>query len=274
MSPNLKYLKENANIIRKHIIEMLVEAGSGHPGGSLSAVDIVTALYFYKMKHNPKNPSWPDRDRFILSKGHAAPVLYAALAESGYFPLEELKTLRKINSRLQGHPSMKTPGVEVSTGSLGQGLSIGVGMALAGKLDKRNYRVYVLLGDGEVQEGQVWEAAMFASHHKLDNLTAILDRNGLQQTGPTETILSIEPIAAKWKSFGWEVFEIDGFDMKEIVESLDKIERIRNRPTIIIAHTTKGKGISFMEWVTDYHAKIPDGENLSRALKELSQREY
>ena len=265
----IEKLKAKAKVIRRHILLSIVEAQSGHPGGCLSAADIVTALYFYKMKFDPKNPSWEDRDRFILSKGHAAPLLYAALAEAGYFPTDELKTLRKFGSRLQGHPELKTPGVEVPAGSLGQGLSVGVGMALAGKLDKKNYRTYVLLGDGEIQEGQIWEAAMSASHYRLDNLTAIVDRNGLQQSGPTEKVLSIEPINAKWSSFGWHVFEIDGFGMNEIIETLDKMEKVRNKPIVIIAHTSKGKGVSFMEWNPEYHAKIPDETYLKKALEEL-----
>jgi len=265
----IEKLKAKAKVIRRHILLSIVEAQSGHPGGCLSAADIVTALYFYKMKFDPKNPSWEDRDRFILSKGHAAPLLYAALAEAGYFPIDELKTLRKFGSRLQGHPELKTPGVEVPAGSLGQGLSVGVGMALAGKLDKKNYRTYVLLGDGEIQEGQIWEAAMSASHYRLDNLTAIVDRNGLQQSGPTEKVLSIEPINAKWSSFGWHVFEIDGFGMNEIIETLDKMEKVRNKPIVIIAHTSKGKGVSFMEWNPEYHAKIPDETYLKKALEEL-----
>jgi len=212
-------LKSKANKIRKDIVSMITEAGSGHPGGSLSAADIVTALYFKVMRHNPENPQWEDRDRFILSKGHAAPLLYSVLAESGYFEVKELLTLRKLGSRLQGHPDMKRlPGVEISTGSLGHGLSVGNGMAMAGKLNGRGYRVYVLLGDGECQEGQVWEAAMTASHYKLDNITAILDYNGLQIDGPVKDVMHISPISNKWKAFGWYVVEINGHDFKEILE--------------------------------------------------------
>lgn len=266
----IQKLSKTALRIRRRIIEMLIEAGSGHPGGSLSAVEVLVALYFYKMRHDPKNPGWVDRDRFILSKGHAAPLLYAVLAEAGYFPVEELKTLRRLNSRLQGHPDRTTlPGVEMTTGSLGIGLSVAAGMALAGKLDGRKYRVYVLLGDGEVQEGQVWEAAMTAAHYKLDNLLAIVDRNGLQQDGLTEQIMSIEPIAAKWRAFNWNVFEVDGYDLKEIINALDEAEDIESRPTVIITHTTKGRGFPSMEWCLEYHGKVPSKDRLMALLKEL-----
>lgn len=249
---------------------MLAEAGSGHLGGSLSAVELLVTLYFYKMRHDPKSPMWENRDRFILSKGHAAPLLYAVLTEAGYFPVNELGTLRRLNSRLQGHPDrLALPGVEMTAGSLGIGLSVAVGMALAGKLDKKEYRVYVLLGDGEVQEGQVWEAALTAAHYKLGNLVAIIDRNGLQQDGLTEQIMSIEPIASKWRAFNWNVFEVDGYDLKEIIRVLDAADDIENRPTAIIAHTTKGKGIPSVEWNVQYHAKLPDKETLMSFLKEL-----
>lgn len=240
----VKMLDEKARTIRKHVINMVFEAGSGHPGGSLSSVDILTALYFYTMRHNPLEPKWTDRDKFILSKGHAAPALYATLAEAGYFPVKELLSLRKIGSMLQGHPYSKVPGVDVSSGSLGQGLSIASGLALAAKVDNKTYRVFTLLGDGECDEGQVWEAAIFASHYKLDNLTAIVDRNGLQIDGPTEKIMCLEPIAGKWKAFGWHVIEIDGNKMTEIVEALDEAKRISGKPSVIIAHTLKGKGVS------------------------------
>jgi transketolase len=263
-------LKSKAKEIRKHIIKMLMEAGSGHPGGSLSAVELVTTLYFYKMRHDPHNPYWEDRDRFILSKGHAAPLLYAVLAEAGYFPKDELKTLRKINSRLQGHPDrLKLPGVEMTTGSLGIGLSVAVGIALAGKLNKRNYNVYVLLGDGEVQEGQIWEAAMSAAHYRLGNLTAILDRNGLQLNGPTEKIMSIEPLAAKWKAFNWRLIEIDGYDFEQIIFALNEAEKTANKPTMILAHTTKGKGVSFMEWSSRHHGYATDKETLQKLLEQM-----
>jgi len=263
-------LSKIAKEIRKDVLLMTTKVGSGHPGGSLSAADIMTALYFHHLRHDPKNPRWEDRDRFILSKGHACPVLYAALARCGYFPKETLWTLRKVGSILQGHPDMtKTPGVEASTGSLGQGLSIGLGMALAARLDQMDYRVYVLLGDGELDEGQVWEAAMAAAHYKIDNLTAIVDLNGLQLDGFTKDIMSLDPVADKWRAFGWHVIEIDGHNMREILDALDKAERIKYKPTVIIAYTIKGKGVSFMENQVQYHGKPLTEEELERALKEL-----
>ncbi|HHX51090.1 MAG TPA: transketolase [Clostridia bacterium] len=263
-------LEGKAREIRRDIIRMVGEAGSGHPGGSLSAADIVTALYFHVLRIRPQEPSWPDRDRFILSKGHAAPVLYAALAEKGFFPKEELLTLRKLGSRLQGHPDLtKLPGVEMSTGSLGQGLSVANGMALAGKLDGKGYRVYVLLGDGEVQEGMVWEAAMAASHYGLDNLTAILDHNKLQIDGPTSQVMSPEPLAAKWSAFGWHVLEISGHDLAQILDALAKAKNIKGKPTMIIADTVKGKGVSFMENQVDWHGVAPKPEQVALALEEL-----
>lgn len=246
---------------------MIYEAGSGHPGGSLSCVDILTSLYFNTMRHNPSEPEWDDRDRFILSKGHAAPALYAVLAEAGYFPVKKLHSLRKMGSMLQGHPDSKVPGVEVSSGSLGQGLSVACGIALAGKLDRKDYRVYTLLGDGECDEGQVWEAAILASHYKLDKLTAIVDRNGLQIDGPTEKIMCLEPMARKWKAFGWHVIEIDGNKMPEIVVALET-KRV-SRPTVIIAHTFKGKGVSFMEGINAFHGKALSKEETKIALQEL-----
>ncbi len=267
-------LKSKANKIRKDIVRMITEAKSGHPGGSLSAVDVVTVLYFKVMRHNPKNPKWENRDRFILSKGHAAPLLYSVLAESGYFEVKELLTLRKLGSRLQGHPDMKRlAGVEISTGSLGHGLSVGNGMAIAGKLNKKGYRVYILLGDGECQEGQVWEAAMTASHYKLDNVTAILDYNGLQIDGPVKDVMHINPISNKWRAFGWYVIEINGHDFKEILDSFERVKKLKGKPSIIIAHTTKGKGVSFMENVVDFHGKAPTKEQMVQALKELEENE-
>ena len=267
-------LKSKANKIRKDIVRMITEAKSGHPGGSLSAVDVVTALYFKVMRHNPKKPKWENRDRFILSKGHAAPLLYSVLAESGYFEVKELLTLRKLGSRLQGHPDMKRlAGVEISTGSLGHGLSVGNGMAIAGKLNKKGYRVYILLGDGECQEGQVWEAAMTASHYKLDNVTAILDYNGLQIDGPVKDVMHINPISNKWRAFGWYVIEINGHDFKEILDSFERVKKLKGKPSIIIAHTTKGKGVSFMENVVDFHGKAPTKEQMVQALKELEENE-
>jgi len=263
-------LEKMAKQLRRHVITMIATAGSGHPGGSLSAADIVTALYFKVMRHDPKKPQWPDRDRFVLSKGHAAPILYAALAESGYFPLEELSTLRKLDSRLQGHTDRTlTPGVEMSAGSLGQGLSYGIGIALAGRLDKRDYQVYVLLGDGECDEGQVWEAAMFAPHHGVDNLTAIVDHNDLQLSGRVCDIMGLEPLVDKWRAFNWHVLEINGHDMGEILKALKKAREIKGKPTVIIAHTVKGKGVSFMEGNVDFHGKAPTAQEAEIALKEL-----
>ncbi|PKM47347.1 MAG: transketolase [Firmicutes bacterium HGW-Firmicutes-8] len=263
-------LAVKAGKIRQDIIRMLGESKSGHPGGSLSAADIVTTLYFHEMNVDPQNPKNPERDRFVLSKGHAAPVLYAALAEKGFFPVEELMTLRKLNSRLQGHPSMKhLPGVEMSTGSLGQGLSAANGMALAGKLDGRSYRVYVLLGDGEIQEGQVWEAAMAGAHYKLDNVVAFLDHNGLQIDGPVREIMSPEPVADKWRAFGWHVEEIDGHDFNEIIQALAKAKQVKGKPTMIVAKTIKGKGVSFMENQVGWHGNAPSAEQTTQALNEL-----
>jgi len=266
----IKELETKATVIRRHVIEMTHEAGSGHPGGSLSATDIITTLYFHVLNVDPKNPQWEDRDRFVLSKGHAAPALYAALAEKGFFPVEELMTLRKLGSRLQGHPDMrKTPGVEASTGSEGQGLSISIGMALGAKLDRKNYRIYVMLGDGEMNCGQTWEAAMAAAHYKVDNLTAIVDRNKLQLDGPTEKIMNIEPLADKWKAFGWHMVEINGHDIKEIINSITMAKEVKGKPTVVIAHTVKGKGVSFMEGSVAFHGKAPNEEQYKQAMKEL-----
>ncbi|WP_321508688.1 transketolase [uncultured Methanoregula sp.] len=262
-------LEEKARTIRKSVVNMIFEAGTGHPGGSLSCVDIITVLYFHQMHHNPADPKWIDRDIFVLSKGHAAPTLYATLAECGYFSAGELLSLRKLDSLLQGHPEITIPGVEVSTGSLGQGLSISCGIALSAKIDNKKSRVYTLLGDGECNEGQIWEAAILASHYKLDNLTAIVDRNGLQIDGPTEKVMSLEPIAGKWKEFGWHVIEIDGNKIAEILESFETAKRIKGKPTVIIAHTLKGKGVSFMEWVCAFHGKTLNKDEMKVALNEL-----
>lgn len=268
---DIAFLKEMAKILRIEIVKMLTLAGSGHTGGSLSSADIVTALYFYKMKHDPKNPNWHARDRFVLSKGHAAPVLYAALAMLGYFDKSLLNTLRKINSPLQGHPCCKSlPGIEVSTGSLGQGLSVANGMALGLRLDGLPSRVYCLIGDGEIQEGQVWEAAMSASHYKLDNLCAIIDHNNLQIDGCCSEVMDVSPIDEKFKAFGWNVFKIDGHNMEEIVEALDEAEKIKGKPTMIVAKTIKGKGVSIFEGKVQYHGIAPTKEELEIALKELS----
>lgn len=267
---SIEELEAISSKTRKMILETLAEAKSGHPGGSLSAVEILVALYYVVMRHDPKNPKWPDRDRFILSKGHAAPLLYSILAQHGYFPVEQLKTLRKINSMLQGHPdTKKTPGVEMCAGSEGVGLSVGIGEALAARIDKKNYRVYVMMGDGEMQEGQIWEAAMCASKYGLDNLTAIVDRNGIQQDGLTEQIMPIEPLNSKWKAFNWHVIEVDGYDFEQILGAFNTAKQVRNRPTVIIAHTTKGKGVEFMEWSPEYHGKVPDKETVSKIIQEM-----
>jgi transketolase len=249
---------------------MLAAAGSGHPGGSLSAVEILCALYFRIMRHNPQDPAWPDRDRFVLSKGHGVPVLYAVLAECGYLPVEELVTLRKMGSRLQGHSfAGSPPGVEMSAGSLGQGLSYCVGQALAARLDGRDSRVYCLLGDGELDEGQVWEAAMAAAHYSLDNLTAIVDRNGVQNDDFCANVMRTDPLPDKWQAFGWHVQEVDGHDLSQVIEALEMAKEVRGRPSVIIAQTVKGKGVSFMENSAEWHGKAPNPEQTERALAEL-----
>lgn len=267
---DVRQLNEAARDLRIEILKMLTEAGSGHTGGSLSAADIVAALYFYKMRHRPDEPDWKERDRFVLSKGHAAPVLYAALALSGYFDKGLLRTLRRIDSPLQGHPSSKMlKGVEVSTGSLGQGLSIAAGMAMGLRMDGLDSRVYALLGDGELQEGQVWEAAMTASHYCIDNLCAIIDNNGLQIDGFCCDVMNINPIAEKWHAFGWNVIGINGHDMEDVVNALDNAETVKGKPTVIVARTVKGKGVSFFEGKAEYHGLAPTKEELEMALKEL-----
>jgi transketolase len=269
---SIEQLREMASIIRRDIIEMVTEAKSGHPGGSLSAADIVTALYFRVMRVDPKHPDWPDRDRFILSKGHACPVWYSALAERGYFDRSHLRTLRRLNSLLQGHADMtKTPGVDMTVGSLGQGLSAGLGMALSGKLRRRNYHVWVIIGDGEIQEGAIWEAAMAAAKWKLDNLTAILDRNHLQNDDFIDRIMPIEPVPDKWRAFNWQVVEIDGHDMEQIVTALEAARADDSGPTLIIAHTVKGKGVSFMENVAAWHGKVPSSAQAQLALQEIME---
>jgi len=263
-------LKEMAKKLRRHVITMIAQAGSGHPGGSLSAADIITALYFRVLRHDPKNPQWPERDRFILSKGHAAPILYAALAETGYFPVAELQTLRKMDSRLQGHTDRGlTPGVEMSAGSLGMGLSFAIGATLAARLDSKTYRTYALLSDGECQEGQTWEAALAAAQFKLDNLTAMVDCNGIQLSGRTCDIMSLEPLIQKWQAFGWHVINIDGHDFDQILGAVIIAEKTKGRPTVITARTIKGKGVSFMENNVAFHGKAPTPEEAQRALKEL-----
>jgi transketolase len=269
-APDVDALRDRARIIRRHIVEMLHAAASGHPGGSLSAVEIVTALYFGGvLRYDAQRPDWEDRDRFVLSKGHGVPVQYAAMAEAGYLPLEELRTLRQIDSRLQGHPVLGSlPGIEASTGSLGQGLSIGLGMALAARLSRKDFRVFVLLGDGECQEGQVWEAAMAAGHHRPDNLVAIVDYNKFQLDGAVEDIIGLEPLAAKWQAMGWQTREIDGHDMEQVLEALEW-STSAGAPACIIAHTVKGKGVSFMEGDNAYHGVAPSDDELGRALGEL-----
>jgi len=255
--------------LRTTVLRMVAEAGSGHMGASLSAIDILAVLYFLKMRHNPKNPAWAERDRFILSKGHAAPALYAVLSEAGYFPRDELFTLRALGSMLQGHPDTRTPGVDAMTGSLGQGLSMAVGMALAAKMDGSNHRIYVLLGDGELDEGQIWEAAMTAAHYGLDNIITIVDRNRYQLSGTTEKVKSLEPLDEKWRSLGWNVLEADGHNPEIILDALDSFSLTSGSPNVIIARTTKGKGISFMEG-NKFSRKAPNLMELERALSELA----
>ena len=268
---NEQMLKERAKEIRKDIVTMIGQAKSGHPGGSLSATEIVTYLYFEELRIDPANPRWDDRDRFILSKGHAAPVLYAALARRGFFPTEELSTLRKIGSHLQGHPDMKkVPGVDMSTGSLGTGFSAATGIAMACKLDKKENYVYTLLGDGEIQEGQVWEAAMSAAHYKLDNLIAFLDNNGLQIDGNIDDVLSPNPIDAKFAAFGWHVLVIDGHDFKQIADAVAAAKAEKGRPTMIVAKTVKGKGVSYMENQAGWHGSAPNEGQVAQAMAELN----
>jgi transketolase len=268
---DVQELDNIAKKIRINILHMLTKAGSGHTGGSLSAVDIAVAIYFSKMKFNPDDPRWADRDRFILSKGHAAPLLYAIMAEAGYFPMETLDNLRKTESPLQGHPCCKSlPGIEVSTGSLGQGLSVANGMALGLRLDNNPARVYCIMGDGEIQEGQIWEAAMSAAHYKIDNLCGVVDNNELQIDGPVEEVMGIQPIHDKWEAFGWHAISIDGHDMKEILNALDEAESVKGKPTVIIANTTKGKGVSFFEDKVEYHGVAPSQEELDKAVKEIN----
>lgn len=268
-------LEEKARTIRCDIVKMISLAGSGHPGGSLSAADIIAALYFNTMRHKPDNPKWKERDRFVLSKGHAAPVLYAALAEAGYIEREVLWTLRKLGSPLQGHPDMhKVPGVEVSTGSLGQGLAVGCGMALAGKLDNLDYSVFVLIGDGESQEGEIWEAAMMAPHYKLDNLIAITDYNDLQIDGRVSEIKDVSPLNKKWEAFGWHVLQVDGHNMAELVAAFDEAKTIKDKPVMIVAKTIKGKGVSFMENEVGWHGVAPTEEEMVTALAELGVADW
>ena len=265
-------LRAIAREVRKDILKMTTEAQSGHPGGSMSAADVMVALYFYKMRHDPSNPKWEKRDRFVLSKGHVSPALYSVLARSGYFPLEKLKEFRKLGGDLQGHPDMnKTPGVEISTGSLGHGIGAAVGMALGLKLSGSDSKVYCMIGDGEAQEGSVWEASMAASHYNLNNLVVILDNNNLQIDGPVDEVMSIYPAAEKWRAFGWKVIEINGHGFEEIRRALDEADSSRFKPVMIVAKTVKGKGVSFMENRAEWHGKALPPELLKEALKELGE---
>ncbi len=267
---NVEELQAVARSVRRHIIQMIGEAKSGHPGGSLSAVELVVALYYDVMKHDPANPTWPDRDRFILSKGHAAPVLYSTMALRGYVPEDQLNTLRRLGSIYQGHPDRRfIPSVEASTGSLGVGLSVGLGMAEAARLDGSPTRVYVMLGDGEIQEGQIWEAGMYGAFHKVDNIVAILDYNHIQLDGFVKDIMEIEPIADKWRAFGWNVIELDGHDFPAIQKAFADAEACKGKPTILIAHTIKGKGVSFMENNPKFHGNAPTKEEVALALQEI-----
>lgn len=271
---NIDYLKEIAREIRIDTLKSIHIAKSGHPGGSLSAVEILTVLYFYKMKIDPKNPNYNDRDRFILSKGHAGPALFAILAKKGFFDKEELWKLRRIDSLLQGGPNLSVPGIDMSSGSLGQGISVGVGMALAGKMKNKGYKVYVVLGDGEIQEGQVWEAAMSAAHFKLGNLVAILDQNHVQMCGTTEEIMNVGDVGAKFVSFGWNVVRINGHDIEQLIKSLDSVPNDNSGvPTLIIADTVKGKGVSYMEGKSLWHGAVIDENQLAEALSQLGRVE-
>ena len=269
---NIKELTKKTVEIRKGIIEAVYQAQSGHPGGSLSIADILTVLYFHEMNIKPEDPNWEDRDRLVLSKGHCSPALYSCLANRGYFPVEDLKTFRKIDSYLQGHPDRnKVPGVDMTTGSLGQGLSAANGMAIAGKMDQKDYRVYCILGDGEIEEGQIWEAAMTSSKYKLDNLCVIVDNNNLQIDGTVEEVMSPYPIDEKFRSFGFEIIKIDGHDIEEIIKAFEVAKNIKDKPTCIIAKTIKGKGISYMENQVGWHGKAPNEEQYKEAITELEK---
>lgn len=269
---NIEELTKKTIEVRKEIIEAVYAAQSGHPGGSLSIADILTVLYFHEMKIKPEDPKWEERDRLVLSKGHCSPALYSCLANRGYFPVEDLKTFRKIDSYLQGHPDKnKVPGVDMTTGSLGQGLSAANGMAIAGKMDKKDYRVYCILGDGEIEEGQIWEAAMTSSKYRLDNLCVIVDNNNLQIDGTIEEVMSPYPIDEKFKSFGFEIIKIDGHDIEEIIKAFEVARNIKEKPTCIIARTIKGKGISYMENQVGWHGKAPNEEQYKEAITELEK---
>lgn len=268
--PDLVWLRRLAVELRQEILRAIAKAGSGHPGGSLSMVELLVGLYWHALRHDPKNPSWPDRDIFLLSKGHGCPALYTVLAFRGYFPREELMTLRQYPTRLQGHPERGAlPGIEMSAGSLGQGLSIANGIALADRLDQRARRVFCLMGDGEIQEGQIWEAAMTSHHHHLERVCAIIDANQLQQNGPVKEIQDIEPLVDKWRAFGWHTIEINGHDLAQVIQAYDEAATIKGKPQAIIARTVKGKGVSFMELNPAWHGVAPKPEELERALREL-----
>lgn len=269
--PDILELKKKAVDIRKDILKMLMLAGSGHTGGSLSIVEILIVLYYYALKNDPKNPKWKERDRFLLSKGHGCPALYAILADKGYFPKETLWTLRKLGSPLQGHPQLGLPGIEISSGSLGQGLSIANGIALALGLDKIDTRVYCLIGDGETNEGQIWEAAMTAAHYKLDNVCAIIDYNKLQIDGFCCDVKDMGVYIDKWKNFGWHTIETDGHDIEKLIDAFDKANTVKGSPTVIIAHTIKGKGVSFVENKVEWHGIAPRCEEYERAVRELDE---
>ncbi len=264
-----KDLEKRAVKIRKEILEMTHRAKSGHPGGSLSAVEILLALYFKKMVYDPKNPNWEKRDRLIISKGHVTPLVYSVLSEAGFFGKDELETFRKLGSRLQGHAYREVPGIELSTGSLGQGLSVAIGMALAARLKDENHNVYCLLGDGEIQEGNIWEAAMSAGHRKLSKLCAIVDYNKVQENGFVNDIKKLEPLKKRWESFGWRVHEINGHKFRELISALDKFDMEIDKPTCIIANTVKGKGVSFMEYQHSWHGKAPNDEQYEKAVREV-----
>lgn len=270
-TPSFTELEAISKRVRRSIIEMITAAKSGHPGGSLSAVELLVGLYFDQMKHDPKNPKWTDRDRFILGKGHAAPVLYAVMAEAGYVPKDQLNTLRKMGSIYQGHPDVRfIPSLEASTGSLGEGLSVGLGMAFAARLNGSPSRTYVMLGDGEIQEGQIWEAAMFGSFHKLDNIVALVDYNKIQLDGWVKDIMDLEPIGDKWRAFGWHTITIDGHNLAEVRSAYIEAAATKDKPTVVIAHTVKGKGVSFMENNPKFHGTAPNPEEYQKAMAELA----
>ncbi|HBL78042.1 MAG: transketolase [Bacteroidetes bacterium GWF2_42_66] len=273
MKADIQKLERIANVLRRNVVQMIGVGHRGHYGGALSSAEIMAALYFYKMRHRPVDPKWEDRDRFVLSKGHSCPILYAALAESGYFDKKHLNTLKDLGSILQGHPDvLKTPGIEANTGSLGQGLSIGLGMALGLRLDKKDSKVYVILGDGEMGEGQIWEAGIVAAHYKLNNLVAFLDHNKIQAMGFTKDRINVGSLAEKWKAFGWHTVEIDGNNMEEVVKVLDDADRVADKPVMVIAHTLKGKGISFTENTPAFHNNLMTQEQFEQALFELNQK--